>query len=72
MRKLLRHVEVFGIMVRKKRYYNEVVGTNSRLDEVQTGLLRARMKHLDELTQERQRIAKRYAGELENPMFKKR
>lgn len=55
----------------QKRYYNEVVGTNSRLDELQAGLLRVRLKHLDELTQERQRIAERYTRELENPMFKK-
>lgn len=53
----------------EKRYYNKVVGTNSRLDELQAGLLRVRLKHLDELTEEKQRIALRYDQELSNPAF---
>ena len=36
----------------EKRYYNKVVGANSRLDELQAGLLRVRLKHLPELTAE--------------------
>lgn len=50
----------------EKRYYNKVVGTNSRLDEIQAGLLRVRLSHLDELTEEKRRIAARYLGELHN------
>lgn len=53
----------------EKRYYNKVVGTNSRLDELQAGLLRVRLSHLDELTQEKQRIAARYDRQLVNPAF---
>ena len=53
----------------EKRYYNKVVGTNSRLDELQAGLLRVRLSHLDELTEEKQRIALRYDQELSNPAF---
>lgn len=53
----------------EKRYYNKVVGANSRLDELQAGLLRVRLRHLDELTQEKQRIAARYDRELANPAF---
>ena len=33
----------------EKRYYNKVVGANSRLDELQAGLLRVRLKYMDEL-----------------------
>ncbi|MBE5864604.1 MAG: DegT/DnrJ/EryC1/StrS family aminotransferase [Lachnospiraceae bacterium] len=51
----------------RKRYYNEVVGANSRLDELQAGLLRVRLKHMEELTEERRRIAKRYTEQLNNP-----
>ncbi len=49
------------------RYYNEVVGANSRLDEMQAGLLRVRLNHMDELTAERRRIAARYLEGIKNP-----
>lgn len=50
----------------EKRYYNKVVGTNSRLDELQAGLLRVRLSHMDELTAEKQAIGARYLAELHN------
>lgn len=50
----------------EKRYYNKVVGTNSRLDELQAGLLRVRLKHLQELTEEKAAIADRYTREVQN------
>jgi len=49
-----------------KRYYNKVVGANSRLDELQAGLLRVRLKHLDEMLEEREQIAMRYTQEINN------
>lgn len=51
----------------EKRYYNMVVGTNSRLDELQAGLLRVRLSHLNELNEERAKICGRYLNELDNP-----
>ena len=54
----------------EKRYYNKVVGTNSRLDEIQAGLLRVRLNHLDELNEERKQIADRYTKEIKNPKIK--
>lgn len=51
----------------EKRYYNKVVGANSRLDELQAALLRIRLKYLDELNAEKAAIADRYARELHNP-----
>lgn len=54
----------------QKRYYNEVVGTNSRLDELQAGLLRVRLSHLDELTKEKVKIAEKYNKCLINPKIK--
>lgn len=54
----------------QKRYYNEVIGTNSRLDEIQAGLLRIRLSHLDELTKEKRKIANRYNKELNNKKIK--
>lgn len=52
----------------EKRYHNQVVGANSRLDELQAGLLRVRLSHLDDLTAERRRIAEKYSRELSNPL----
>ena len=50
----------------EKRYYNKIVGTNSRLDELQAGLLRVRLQYMDELTRERQELAARYTAEIHN------
>lgn len=50
----------------EKRYYNKVVGANSRLDELQAGLLRVRLAHIEELTVEKRKIADRYRAELKN------
>ncbi len=50
----------------EKRYYNKIVGTNSRLDEIQAGFLRVRLRHLDELAQEKGRICERYIKEMHN------
>lgn len=50
----------------EKRYYNKVVGANSRLDEIQAGLLRVRLSHLDELVAEKRRICERYLLEIHN------
>ncbi|MCI8417873.1 MAG: DegT/DnrJ/EryC1/StrS family aminotransferase [Lachnospiraceae bacterium] len=65
--KLAEDFRVFRNYGSEKRYYNKVVGTNSRLDELQAGLLRVRLSHLEEITRERCEIAKRYLEELHNP-----
>lgn len=48
----------------EKRYYNKVVGTNSRLDELQAAMLRVRLKHLNEMNLERAKICERYFDNL--------
>lgn len=50
----------------EKRYYNKVVGANSRLDELQAGLLRVKLAHLRELTQEREALANTYLSKIKN------
>lgn len=50
----------------EKKYYNKVVGMNSRLDELQAGLLRVRLAHLDELMNERRVICETYLNEINN------
>lgn len=51
------------------RYYFKEVGLNSRLDELQAGLLRVRLSHVQELTDEREAIAKRYLEGIKNPLI---
>lgn len=53
----------------EKRYHNMVVGANSRLDELQAGLLRVKLRHLPELNKERVRLAHRYLAEIKNPVL---
>lgn len=54
----------------EKRYYNQVVGINSRLDELQAALLSVKLPYLDELNKERSLIAQRYLTEIRNPFVK--
>lgn len=51
----------------EKRYYNKYIGYNSRLDELQAGLLRVKLSHLGELTGERIEIARRFDEGITNP-----
>lgn len=64
---LAKEFKIFRNYGSEKRYYNKVVGANSRLDELQAGLLRVRLTHMAELTNEKQKIATRYNTELQNP-----
>ncbi len=64
--KIAEDVRVFRNYGSEKRYYNKVVGANSRLDEIQAGLLRVRLKYLDELAEEKRRICERYLNEIRN------
>lgn len=64
--KIAEDVRVFRNYGSEKRYYNRVVGTNSRLDELQAGLLRVRLSHMKELEAEKRSICERYLRELSN------
>lgn len=64
-RKIAEDVKMFRNYGSRKRYYNEVVGTNSRLDELQAGLLRVKLSHLKELEEDKRAICKRYLAELD-------
>ena len=50
-----------------KKYENLYLGINSRLDELQAGLLSVKLKYLDEETDVRRTIAERYNAEILNP-----
>lgn len=64
--KIADDVRVFRNYGSEKRYYNRVVGTNSRLDELQAGLLRVRLSHMAELEEDKRKLCIRYLEELKN------
>jgi dTDP-4-amino-4,6-dideoxygalactose transaminase len=45
----------------QRRYISDIVGRNSRLDEVQAAILRIKLRHLDADNGKRQQIAARYS-----------
>lgn len=49
-----------------EKYKHEYKGVNSRLDEIQAGFLRIKLKYLDRYTEERQKIAKYYLENINN------
>lgn len=49
-----------------KKYENLYQGVNSRLDEIQAAMLRVKLKHLDEETQNRRAIANYYLENINN------
>lgn len=52
-----------------KKYYHEIEGVNSRLDEIQAALLSAKLKHMTELEDDRRRVAEKYLKEINNPLI---
>lgn len=50
-----------------RRYHNIAIGFNDRLDEIQAGFLRVKLKHMPELLANRDHIAQRYLAEITNP-----
>lgn len=51
----------------EQKYYNEYLGVNSRLDEIQAAFLNVKLPHLDKENAVRKSIAKRYLTEIRNP-----
>ncbi len=48
----------------RQRYHHNVIGHNSRLDELQAIILRIKLKHIDAFNQNRRRVAHRYSDAL--------
>jgi dTDP-4-amino-4,6-dideoxygalactose transaminase len=57
---LAREVRLLRNYGAREKYYNDVKGINSRLDEMQAALLGVRLRHLDEWNRRRARIAAIY------------
>lgn len=50
----------------EKKYYNEFIGVNSRLDELQAAFLNLKLPNLNTDNEKRRTIAKRYLSEIKN------
>lgn len=60
---LARMLRVHGA---KKKYHNEIIGYNSRLDTLQAAILRVKLPHIDEWNSGRRRVASLYTDLLAN------
>jgi dTDP-4-amino-4,6-dideoxygalactose transaminase len=49
-----------------EKYHNKYEGMNSRLDEIQAAILRVKLKHLDEDTEKRRKVAEAYLSGLKS------
>ena len=67
---VVKNVKILRNYGSDRRYHNIEVGYNMRLDEIQAGLLRVRLSHMDELLANRRHIANRYLKEMKNPLIK--
>jgi dTDP-4-amino-4,6-dideoxygalactose transaminase len=54
----------------EKKYYNEVVGYNSRLDEIQAGFLSVKLRRLGEITGHKRALAALYEEGLKTDFIK--
>jgi dTDP-4-amino-4,6-dideoxygalactose transaminase len=59
--KLVRMVRNYGS---EKKYHNDVIGVNSRLDELQAALLNVKLPHLDEINNHKRELAAVYHANL--------
>ncbi|RAR75325.1 DegT/DnrJ/EryC1/StrS family aminotransferase [Flavobacterium aciduliphilum] len=50
----------------EKKYHNQYIGVNSRLDELQAAFLNVKLPHLDAENEYRRQIASRYLSEIKN------
>lgn len=62
-------VMMLGNYGSEKKYEHILLGSNSRLDEIQASFLNTKLVHLDKWNKERNRIANRYLNEIINPLI---
>lgn len=67
---LAERIRVFRNYGSRTKYYNEEVGYNSRLDEVQAGFLSVKLRKLDDINRHKNELAALYHNELKNDFIK--
>lgn len=53
----------------QQKYVNEMVGMNSRMDELQAAVLNVKLPRLDADNKRRLELAKRYVAQIQNPLI---
>lgn len=64
----IEHLDFHGHL---PKYYNFVLGYNSRLDTIQAAVLNVKLPYLDGWNEKRRQIAERYDAEIKNPLVQK-
>ncbi|RZJ80987.1 MAG: DegT/DnrJ/EryC1/StrS family aminotransferase, partial [Chryseobacterium sp.] len=54
----------------QKKYYNERIGYNSRLDEIQAAMLKVKLKYLNAIVEHKRKLAARYFDALTDEVIK--
>lgn len=65
--KVLKKLRNYGSEI---KYYNDIVGRNSRLDEIQAAFLKIKLKRLDEIIAHKRRLASIYSQNLNDSFVK--
>ena len=64
---LSNYIKMYHNYGSKNKYVNEVVGINSRLDEVQAAFLNIKLRYLDDDNKTRREVANLYLNGIKNP-----
>jgi dTDP-4-amino-4,6-dideoxygalactose transaminase len=67
LEEIIRKLRNYGSSV---KYYNDLVGFNSRLDEMQAGFLLVKLKKLDEVNEHKRKLAQIYLKNLKDDFIK--
>lgn len=54
----------------EKKYYNDIIGVNSRLDELQAAFLSVKLNHLDDINTHKRKLAALYQANLKDDFIK--
>lgn len=69
-KKLAEKIRMITVHGSKKKYYNDILGVNSRLDTIQAAILRVKLKYIDHYHQARIYAAKKYNELLDAEIMK--
>jgi dTDP-4-amino-4,6-dideoxygalactose transaminase len=61
-------IRTLGNYGARKKYFHELIGVNSRMDELQAAVLSVKLKYLDAENSRRREIARCYVEQIRNPL----
>ena len=65
---LAEYVQAMSNYGSRKKYFNEMKGLNSRMDEIQAAVLCLKLKRLDDDNEARRKVAQAYSESITNPL----